>query len=145
MFVFLPMFGFVFVVFVFGWQEKFVAGFVFVFLLMFGFVLFLCLVDKEDLLLGLCLCLVDKEGQENARKSRHVFLCLNLDLCSLEFLLKMNWILILFFLFYFVKIDKLIFFFKMGGWRGIFIIILLATSVFTVQTVHSVCHGGYFR
>ena len=69
------------------------------------------------------LCLVDKKGQENARKSRHMFLCLNLDLCSLEFLLKMNldlnscifWILI-FFLFYFVKIDKLIFFFfKMRG------------------------------
>ena len=50
----------------------------------------MCLVDKEDLLLGLCLCLclVDKKGQENARKSEHVFLCLNLNLCSLEFLLK---------------------------------------------------------
>ena len=36
------------------------------------------------------LCLVDKKGQENARKSGHVFLYLNLDLCSLEFLLKMN-------------------------------------------------------
>ena len=24
----------------------------------------------------LCLCLVDKKGQENARKSGHVFLCL---------------------------------------------------------------------
>ena len=80
----------------------------------------LCLVDKEDLVLGLCLCfcscwksvcvcvmcLVDKKGHENARKSGHVFFCLNLDLCSLEFLLKMNWILILFFLYYFVKIDK---------------------------------------
>ena len=31
------------------------------------------------------LCLVDKKGQENARKSEHVFLCLNLNLCSLEF------------------------------------------------------------
>ena len=38
----------------------------------------------------LFLCLVDKKGQENARKSGHVFFCLNLDLCSLEFLLKMN-------------------------------------------------------
>ena len=36
------------------------------------------------------LCLVDKKGQENARKSGHVFLCLNLNLCSLEFLLKMK-------------------------------------------------------
>ena len=43
------------------------------------------------------LCLVDKKGQENARKSGHVFLCLNLNLCSLEFLLKMDWILIFFF------------------------------------------------
>ena len=65
------------------------------------------------------LYLVDKKGQENARKSRHVFLCLNLGLCSLEFLLNMNtdlnscifWILILFFVFNFVKIDKLICFF----------------------------------
>ena len=64
------------------------------------------------------LCLVDKKGQENARKFGHVFLCLNLGSCSLEFLLKMNtylnsyifWILIFGFLFYFVKIDKLIFF-----------------------------------
>ena len=68
----------------------------------------------------LFLCLVDKKGQENARKSGHVFFCLNLGSCSLEFLLKMNtylnsyifWILIFGFLFYFVKIDKLIFFFK---------------------------------
>ena len=36
------------------------------------------------------LCLVDKKGQENARKFGHVFLCLNLGSCSLEFLLKMN-------------------------------------------------------
>ena len=36
------------------------------------------------------LCLVDKKGQKNARKSRHVFLCLNMNLCSLEFLLKME-------------------------------------------------------
>ena len=36
------------------------------------------------------LCLVDKKGQENARKSENVFLCINLNLCSLEFLLKMN-------------------------------------------------------
>ena len=26
--------------------------------------------------IGLCLCLVDKKGEENARKIRHVFLCL---------------------------------------------------------------------
>ena len=102
--------------------------------------------------IGLCLCLVDKKWQENARTFGHVFLCLNLDLGPLELLLKMNsnlnsgffWILILFFLFYFVIIYKLICFFKMGGWRGIFIIILLATSVFTVQTMHFVCHVGYF-
>jgi len=49
------------------------------------------------------------------------------------------------FLFYFVIIYKLICFFKMGGWRGIFIIILLATSVFIVQTMDFVCHVGYFR
>ena len=49
---------------------------------------------------------VDKKGLENARKSGHVFLCLNLSLFSLVFLLKMNtnlnsciiWILILFFI-----------------------------------------------
>ena len=65
------------------------------------------------------LCLVDKIGQENVRKFGHVFLRLNLGLRSLEFLLKMNtnlnscifWILIFVFLFYFVKIDKLIGFF----------------------------------
>ena len=36
------------------------------------------------------LCLVDKKGQENARKFGHVFLCLNMNLCSLKFLLKMK-------------------------------------------------------
>ena len=33
----------------------------------------------------------------------------------------------------------------MGGWCGIIIIILLATTAITVQTVHSVCHVEYFR
>ena len=37
--------------------------------------------------LYLCLCLVDKKGQENARKSGHVFLCLK---SGFVFLLKMN-------------------------------------------------------
>ena len=77
-FVFLLMFRFVFVVFVFGWQGRSVVRFVFVFVFIFL------------LEISLCLCLVDKKGQENAWKSEHVILCLNLDLCSLEFLLKMN-------------------------------------------------------
>ena len=38
--------------------------------------------------------------------------------------------------FYFVKIDKLICFFKMGCWRDIFIIILLVTLEFIVQIVY---------
>ena len=38
--------------------------------------------------------------------------------------------------FYFVKIDKLICFFKMGCWRGIIIIILLVTLAFIVQIVY---------
>ena len=59
------------------------------------------------------LCLVDKKGQENARKSGHVFLCLNLNLCSLEFLLKMDWILIFFFCFNFVFIFNFLFIFNL--------------------------------
>ena len=37
--------------------------------------------------IDLCLCLVDKKGQENARKSGHVFLCLKY---GFVFFLKMN-------------------------------------------------------
>ena len=54
----------------------------------------------EDLLLGLCLyscwkliCVyvwLIRKGKKNARKSGHVFSCLNLGLFSLMFLLKMN-------------------------------------------------------
>ena len=63
--------------------------------------------------ISLCLCLVDKKGQENARKSRHVFLCLNLNLYSLEFLLKINWIFILFFCFNFVFMFNFLFMFDL--------------------------------
>ena len=41
-----------------------------------------------------------------------------------------------FFFYYFVKIDKLIYVFKMRYWRGIFIIILLDILVFIIQTVY---------
>ena len=93
----------------------------------------LCLIDKNDLLLGLCICLCScqksvcvcvfvfgwQERVIKCQKIWHVFLCLNMALCSLEFLLKMNtnlnscifWILILFFVFYFVKIEKINLFF----------------------------------
>ena len=67
---------------------------------------------------------VDKKGSENARKSGHVFLCLNLSLFSLVFLFsvlvedehKFKFMYYLDFnsVFYFVKIGKLICFFKMG-------------------------------
>ena len=55
------------------WENlrRFAARFVFVFLLE----------------IDLCLCLVDKKGQENLGMCSHV---LNLGLCSLVFLLKMN-------------------------------------------------------
>jgi len=55
------------------------------------------------------LCLVDKKGQENAKKSGHVFLCSKFGLVFLSVLIEDEHISKLIYIldFNFVKIDKL--------------------------------------
>ena len=52
--------------------------------------------------IDLCLCLVDKKGQENARKSGHVFLCLKSGFVFFGVLVEdehRSWFIYLFYLF----------------------------------------------
>ena len=90
--------------------------------------------------LGLDLGLV-RFGQENARKSGFVFFSVfvedELVLNSCGF-----WILIMFFLFYFVKVDTLKKK-KLDDDVTFFNIILMVISAFNVLTMHSVCHIEY--
>ena len=110
----------------------------------------------SPLVAGVCVCLcfcvwLTRKGKKML-ENLGVFLYLKSGFVFILFLLKMNpdlnlcifWILILlFFFFFWFKIDKL-FKKKIRCWCGIFNIILFVTSVFTVLTVHSVCHVSFF-